>query len=401
MKFKHPKWLIALYCFVGTITVGLSIAVFVYVSENLYHNPNKLSKREVANNITKKKGKWFGKKSLTASDLSEYKTIANDAFDIDNISLDSIEIPKSMMLSYSNQSITWSSVKEIKIEKHDPIDEASNWFIINDVLYYRYYSTFGLYNYLTATSIADRQKHINKLEVCNLISNPNFTKDNCTLIISSYFYDKDVFKNVDVINVVNDAKGPCLSIIGSNAFYGCEKLQSASLYNDNGFKDYIIISSSAFMNSSLQNLNIVSKNLISMFGEKSFYNCYQLSNVVIDTAKIEVNNYAFASDNSNPIDARKISMRTTYDDPQSIKSTLYNYVFAGKYNSLQLEFRIFEMLWITDNNTFKEIDVTDPTKFKISSNVGFNIFEQNGLDVKKYNEVTNYQDIPYEGARHE
>ncbi len=397
MRIKQNGWVLGCYIITGvvaTAAVGIGIASIVMSTNNFSHKT--LSQKQVSKNFSEK-GIWHNKKSITASDLSSYKYIDNNSFDIPNVTIESVELPYSLRLSDRSTAITWSSVQNIKVQAKQEQDGRENgWVIDNNVLYNVRLSLFGTYNYIYASTIANRLLKVDNIKLGEFDENNlPLWSSNYTLNISNNFYNPDLFKNIGTISIsdynadASNKMNVTISNIYSNAFKNCDKINSLELHNSNSLLDSTYIGPYAFYNSSISNVTITSNNLNVSVQKYAFGNCNKLSNIYVEGYTVDILNNAFASDSTTSLDSRKIivySKNENSSDSNAIENQIYNNAFSGNYKSLLL-YLIYANPYVTNfqSKAFSGIQVNPTTELKINTNLKYDFLVQKGLDANLYN----------------
>ena len=421
MKFKFNKN-VFLSVLSSTISIPI-IATTAACSCSLFphKDPYSLTPDIVLENF---KTIWKNKKHLDSSDLESYKYIYSNAFDNLKFELDYIDL-SNIELYNINRSIHWPKVKELRISNN-----TNDKKIINNILFVKDMQMNEWY----ANSIANRTI---KMETLKFPSTYELTNSPSKYLISNYFYDNNVFKNINLISFNSENEETPIKNFGTSSFENCTKLTPNLFinYNEeidtNKFPNSYNVSNSAychFQDKSFYNTNInivnisLSNPIISedqsfnFFIDKSIHFTWDSFSNNKNLVKFELINKDFNNpmidiqnsfNNCPNLEIFKIkTYLLRFFEPEVFlnckklknieiivnKLKTYNYnIFANKYDSLNLTLLIDE--WENnklDENTFSGIEL-DTNKLNVKT------YNKESLKNKGWtqNQFNKIEEIPY------
>ncbi len=418
----------------GAAIFATTLPLIAISCSNSNNNQNiHLTKDIVAKNVSEK-GIWNGKTRLTYEDLKSFKEIDNDAFDIENINFDFIELPSNIVLSNIDKKVDWSGVNLIKIKD---VGEK-NLTISSNILFSRDTSDITTSTF-TALTIS------NRVDKYDLVLPTSIDVDKFTSYsICENFYDENIFQNIEQINFTNS--NLLINYIGTNAFKDCNKISDSlniSISNSNSISSVLpilsilFIKDNAFENSSITGLsisldpNLTSLNFIGLgisisdnafrncsnllsfriwlngneyfpnlidIGNSSFSNCENLKDIFFysSSSNVELNilDNCFSVGNESQ---KKLERNILINSNLNLNLTLGNSVFSGNYSSFKSliisSLGDGEQIQYNFENSFKDIRVDLNNFIFIINKSKDNSFKDVGFTQIQEDKFLFYEDI--------
>lgn len=354
MKRKTKKFInLFVLSSVCTIPIYFSSSCSCSCTQNDVKTEKILTK-EIVNDNFLGNGIWANKDFLQKDDFKEFNEIAYDAFDFLNKELEYIELPSNIQLN-EIKAIKWSNVKEIKVFK----TSITYFKVINEILFYDDNAVA-----LRALTLSNRNKEIDELSFLNI---------NKEIWITDFFYQENIFKNVNKIKLIDDKNISKIGLIGVSAFENCQKLQENLIFNiiSDYFDVHLYINKKAFYNTNIKTLIIECSSLTNfgwkhiIIGDSAFENCINLSTIYINWENLSIGNWENISIGNNSFKNVSKNLLVFLNSQNLFFS---NNCFSNEYDNFNFVLSIFENIFTEENGKpFNGIDIKNINNFNFTT----------------------------------